>query len=413
MNGSDDKMRLASLHREYAAWNYAPDTEEVVNAVIFPQTIQTGDHGLRSQRHIFNGGVYRDTGEIVDLAIHHGMMGLRHVPDLKPDLPVSERLEGKWVYGGFAYRQVGHLLTESIGRLWVLDQKIPDVAGIVFIAPNAQRPSGLPTAQNIQDNAALTAGLKQFREALDILAPGLPVKVIGAATRVDRLIVPSQLMGLLPYGDLLSGHQIHREFAKKQVARAIGQDLVGRASHVYVSRSRFYKPTAAAFFMEDDLDRCFSEKGYDIIYPETISLLDQFRTYAAASHIVMAGGSAAHVAALAMSGIQNIILLRRYTDQNDQFSSQLLGMGALSAVMIDALKARFLPEPKEATFRQSASSGLYVLDVDRLSINLIDQGFITSPFSPTPLADRAADVKSACLALQATFGVDFTIREVS
>lgn len=410
-------VRLRSYKQTYSAWKYEPLVCEVCQAIVLPQTAQTLDHDLKHVFHhplmIFNGGVYTAAGEIIEESLHQGMLGLRHIPDTA-DLAEPECcLEGTWLYGGFLFRHIGHMMTESIGRLWALREAsgATPYKGVVFITMNGFPPVNSPLAEWLKQSAGVTERSTQTRQMLELFGVDMPVHLVGPATRVERLVVPSQLMGLLPYGDLMEGHVKYREGVWARVAEFVRPDLEVDKRRVYVSRARFLKPTSASIFGEAALDEYFQAHGYDVIYPETMSLRDQIERYASASHIVLAAGSAAHVAALAMNGTQDVVLLKRFPGQKDQFGPQLLAMGASRVTTVDVLAGRFLPldDQERREFAEPAPGGIYSIDFSGLWSRLAELDFVDGPLEETMQHEIDAQVPLVAQKLAERYGKVFGI----
>ncbi|MGI4801348.1 MAG: hypothetical protein ACRYG8_46465, partial [Janthinobacterium lividum] len=174
-------VRLRSYKKDYSSWTYGPLTREVCGAIVRPQTIQTLDHDLKTVFHhplmIFNGGVYTAAGEIVEEAIHEGMLGLRHVPDASDPAEPEHDLEGTWLYGGYLFRHIGHMMTESVGRLWALRDAsgATSCKGVVFIAMNGFPPADAPVAEWLKQSAGVTERSTQTRQMLELFGVDVPV----------------------------------------------------------------------------------------------------------------------------------------------------------------------------------------------------------------------------------------------
>ena len=218
-------------------------------------------------------------------------------------------------------------------------------------------------------------------------------------------------MGLLPYRDLLGGHAQYRNHARRRITTLAATAPTASPKRLYISRSKFDKPRAAAFLMEDLFERHFLSQGYEIVYPERLSLKRQLLLYANASHIVLAAGSAAHVAALAMNGSQHVALLTRYKDQNNQFLPQIEIMGAQFVKTFDALEAVLIPNSNDnrARVKLRSSEAVYIVNYAALWSQLSDHGFVDGPWiadDPTLIQQR---IDAALEALRTTYRCDFQV----
>lgn len=412
-------VRLNSFREDFKVWDYSPSVRIVDNALLMPQIIQGRNDELctiaRLPYLMFNGGVYDANGRIVEEALHQGAAGLRHVPDVDPSIEEVPRLPGKWLYGGMLYRHIGHMLTESVGRLWGLSKNDNSINGVVFIAYNGEyTPSCGKSEQDwASASAEYTSNVPHFIQLCKIFCPDIPVRVLGSSVRADHLVVPTQLMGLLPYRDLVGGHETFRQCVRDRVRDYLG-DIKPNGSRLFISRSRFIKPSAASIFGEKALDQYFQDHGYQVIHPENLTLGEQLFRYAAASHIVLAAGSAAHVIALATNPSQHVALVRRYPGQTNIFKTQLQLMGAGSSSIVDAIDARFLPSSTEERdlFRQSAASGIYTIDLETMWSQLQRLGFVNSSLTKDSRTFTLEEEWEFRLQLKAQYGKEFTLRKL-
>ena len=130
----------------------------------------------------FDGGVHDAAGTLVALG-RHGFCEHRSEPAPSVAPAPVRRLAGTWLFGGWLSLHFGHVLNESLGRLWAVDRLGgTPLAGIVFLSYDA----GLL--------ARATPVLPAFSEDLIRLA-GLTgaIHVTQAQTTIERLIPPEQL----------------------------------------------------------------------------------------------------------------------------------------------------------------------------------------------------------------------------
>jgi hypothetical protein len=411
MTDTNQAIRAASYHTNYQRWRYTDEITEFPQALVSPQFTTTTDHDFTTGHGMlftaFNGGVYDQHGTIVESALHRSMV--RHLPDNVPYQEHTEPLSGNWLYGGYLQRHIGHMLIESLGRLWAFDQLKDKLDGVVFVLMNGHYPVGskLSFDEWLVDAGEKGRVIRYFRELLDFLGIDKPIRVVGRPVRVEHLHVPAQGMGLLTQGDLIGGSAPYRAFIKRRLA---AQNFPAPATRkLYISRARLVRAglPAGQFFQESRLEQFFASEGYEIIYPELQDIPTQIAQYAMASHIVLPAGSAAHVAALCINGQQNIAVLRRFPRQNDQFTPQLRAMEPKSAVLVEALSGMFRPIQKEdwQKIGYSMASGAYLPDYPRLTVELRDLGFIanTLPHSPAIMEELTAE----CAAFTAYTKVPF------
>ncbi len=410
-------VRLQAYSERYKNWSYpAPKVVALDDALLLPQTVQTTDHEFKDLRSshlpLFNGGVY-DTNElIVSEALH--AHSLHHVPDHFPSSCSCEQLEGSWLYAGILMRHIGHMLTESIGRLWAFESIRSQIDGVIFIGMNGPTnlKDGETLDQFVRQSTATTLKAGLVQQMLQMFKIDVPLWIVDRPTRAKQLIVPVQLMGLLP-GDLIGGHPTYRDSVRANVERFIEPIEKTYPKKIFVSRSRFVKPGAASYFMEDRLDAHFIDAGYTVIRPESLNLKAQLQLYSTATHIVMAAGSAAHVAALAMNGTQNVVILQRDKFKREIFARQLLAMGARSATTISALGGIFWPlQQNEQSKYSSRFNGIFDIDVKRLWLQLSKLGFVTGEPAAEDLEHRSACIIRLCKDLEQEHGCRFELQPI-
>jgi hypothetical protein len=132
--------------------------------------------------------------------------------------------------------------------------------------------------------------------------------------------------------------------------------------------------------LEDALARC----GYVIIHPQEMPVQDQIGTYAAASRLVFADGSAVHLWSLvARPGQEVAVVLRR--PLNTLFGRWFRKLDCPKPVFIDARIADFRRRD-EASSRSTA-----LIDLRAVWTRLRDLGFHgdTAPLGPDPTAMAA------------------------
>lgn len=372
------------LYQPHYAWRKSIDWIE--NAVILPQTIRDRTSRLYpnpSSRQIYNSGVYRPEGHIVSSSVHVGHSDLVNIPDLDPSktiLPFHE-LSGKWLYGGVLKVDFGHTLTEGLGRLWGIKALNQELDGIVFTLFN-----GIPGAIG-QDCFSEETILKQCDRALSswphlielfrIFCPNLKIKLVGLPLRVDELVVPSQLMGLA-HGSLIGGHATYRDAINLSVKHAISEcQPIETPIKLYISRASM-SIKSGRFFAEDAIEELLTREGYQVLYPEKVTIKDQLRLYSAATHIILGTGSAAHMLALGVNKSHQIALLHREPGAWGGFATQLRLMGAGFVHEIDCIVGSYVPMASSGSdsFNIHPARAIQELDISRLWLDLQSKGFV-------------------------------------
>ena len=375
----NDRLRADSIRSLVDGPSAPPSVTMVSGAHILPRLEFAGSKGENPTRTA-SYGVYDSSGRIVTNSIH---VGHRAVPE-DPFGPRSgfRKLEGRWLFAGVAIPHLGHFLTECIGRSWAAGWLKEGFTGTIFITPAAVKvrlDAGF-TDDGSSRIMARRLGSGAEAAAVDIVRFPRAVHLVREPTWVEELVVPTQLVAL--HTNFIAGHPLFAEHIQASVDLAVASDDGDTPVRVYVSR-RHLAPDKGNFACEDLLEELFLSQGYLIVHPERISLVEQFKIYRRASHIVLAAGSACHVAALAMNGTQQIALLHRYKQNAGMFVLHMRGMGVRSLVEIDALKGYFMPCTEDGVASGWTRSGVrgpdravHVLDFQRLWESLISNGFV-------------------------------------
>lgn len=404
------EIRRLAYSRTYETWFYEQTREVLHGAVVVPQTSYKIEQDLspemKIRRHTFNGGVYDSAGLICQTALHEGKMDVRHVPDeLAPPAEVS--VDGKWLFGGFYFRHIGHMITESIGRLWGIEG-LEGCAGVVYICSNGSKSDTDPRSIEtwLEDNGKAAERNTYLQQMLSFCGINPRALFVTKPMSFDELVIPSQLAGLIPYKNLMRAHPAHHAFIQSRAARLSKANYIPR--RIFVSRRKLPR-LHDAFFMEDVLGDCLEAAGYLQFYPEMESLDDQIRTYGGATHIVLAAGSASHIVAMAMTGTQSVALLKRFDGQQDQFSEQLISAGAREATFIDVLDGMFLPQQTSDGQRLNLHKALLIYSVgfQRLFNYLVNEGFLEELPPRIWVESYLARARELCLRLEEHHGVPF------
>lgn len=327
--------------------------EEIPGAILCPLTrlddpqLDPATQSLRKGR--FDGGVYRPDGTLWPAGAsaylnHENIAPARVEPDR------SRRLRGRYLFAGLVQNlHFGHFLTENTTRLWGLDH-IGPVDGILYLG----RYPNQPLADYIVD---------LFR----VFAPGVPLVPVTDQVQVDLLLAPQALC--FPMG-ALSGHPLNRTFFKARID-ALPPAPTPLPKRVFVSRSRLSR-AAARFVLEEAIDANFRAQGYRVIHPETLSVREQLRLYAHASHLVFSEGSAIHLYALAARPGQKVYFIWRRQVMHPIFARQLdsFGVGPLEG---ENHVLAPLPNRRFPNDRARAAS---LLDFAALGADLAARGYV-------------------------------------
>ncbi len=235
-----------------------------------------------------------------DLIARAAMWRREALVTLPPPFPgdVTDRLEGRWLWGGVAYNHFGHFLVESLSRLWAVEDAHD---GILFVPRDPAKPQ----------LSGYQADLVQQ------IAGDCPVVMVDRPLQVAHLDVPGPGFGL---GRIAKGTKMFRA----HVAAHFGRDIAPEGPEdLFISRARL-GTAQGGFVGEDLLDRRMEDAGYTVFHPETAGIGEQIARYKAARRIVALDGSALHLVAMVARKDQDVaVILRRESGKSSSLRRQL------------------------------------------------------------------------------------------
>jgi capsular polysaccharide biosynthesis protein len=197
--------------------------------------------------------------------------------------PRTERLDGRWLYGGHWMQHFGHFVAETVTTLWPLEQ----VDGLVF-HKYLKRPWAEDPWQ---------------RRLLDLAGyAGVPVRVVDGRRplRVERLVVPGR--SVVAHG---WAHPQAREVWERVAEGARGaagprRVFLSRTGHNAGRRDEGHRSADRSTADWDAaVDAAFGRAGFAVARPEELPLEEQLALVADAELVAAASGSALHLSAFA------------------------------------------------------------------------------------------------------------------
>ncbi len=186
-----------------------------------------------------------------------------------------------------------------------------------------------------------------------------------SVAKVNRLVIPEQKFGL---GSLITAdrrfirfvHRIRREFSGSKTSRR----------KIYVSRTRF-SIGSGGILGESVIEVNLAAQGYHIVYPETLSLVQQLELYSLADTLIFSEGSAIHGYALVGHKSQKMgILCRR--GWPGLFVRHVESFRGKAPVRFNAIKGYYLPVRNPVPGARAAA----LLDYDEIRSQFLRSGFI-------------------------------------
>ncbi|WP_162148539.1 glycosyltransferase 61 family protein [Asticcacaulis sp. AC402] len=328
--------------------------EFIANAYVLPLTKL---HLAGAGRGHFDGGAYYADGNVCPAALH-----IKEAYDNQP-VPfdtqgVTGQLEGSHVFGGMLQNEhFGHFMVESLCRLWALSTLDGDFRSLVYY----NRIPRAPTANFIP-------------QVLDLLCPGVPITLIREPTRIARLAVPTPICN--PKNGVLLGHSaMAAMLAPVRALRGAGH------KRIYVSRARL-KPADGMILGETFIEKSLEAEGYHIVYPEELSISEQFKLYNDAYMLVFADGSAAHLYALVARRNQKVFIIWR-RKLNYTYIRQIQSFGGYKVHGESTITELFVP----ADAPEAVTQGKGRPDFNSLKAQLQRAGCITGRGWQAPTED--------------------------
>lgn len=319
-----------------------PSLEIIRNATLAPLTFLNRAKTPNSRN--FDGGVYYPGGEICQLGLQV-KGGYSNTPTETVE-PV-ENLPGRHVFGGMLQNwHFGHFMTESLSRLWAV-REIANVDSVVFYRrhPNVPR---LP---------------KWIADTLRMILGEIPVTIISAPTRIETLIVPSQIAHT---NGMIYGHPLARD-----MFRLAYKDEVDQPKRLYVSRAGL-SGKQGGLVCEDILEQNLAKAGYAIMRPERASIEAQIHAYRGADDIIFAEGSAIHFYAMVAKPGQNLFCVWRRNPCPMILSWQVKTFGGSNMHGKPCISHLYIPK-KDG---KDQVHGRAVLDFDNLRSQLTAKKFL-------------------------------------
>ncbi len=202
-------------------------------------------------------------------------------------IAAAEIIEDPAIYMGPLHGHFGHFLLESLGRAWALRDHGRGLK-VVFHFANFAGGDLTPSV--------LEKRLPPFvLNSLATLGVGLEQVILANRDlRFRRLLLPTNQLWLMLYcGPGAMAVYDH-------IRESLGPARTQGPRRIYLTRRRLDlgdgRKTPKSIGNEEEIERLFLARGFEIVAPETLSLLDQARLIAGATHMAGSTGSAMHMA---------------------------------------------------------------------------------------------------------------------
>jgi capsular polysaccharide biosynthesis protein len=282
------------------AWMWAvPFAEDLRNATQEGRWFRfDGAHTIVSlDGYTYSDCLFRNHG--VPRAVAIGPDADLRMPSAPPD--DSQRLAGEHVFLGDIHNHFGHLLVESVNRLWYLDRmSAPERAKAKFVF--------FRTWGALSDSL-MVPFLRLY--GIDIEN----VLVVDRHTIFESLVVPSPAQR--PFNAGIYYSQTMEAWYAELRDRYLAQhkpSLTRSFDRIYLSRGRFLAARQGQRVLAEAemVEERFRDAGFEIIHPEKLAFEDQLYLASAAREIAGPAGSAHHIAAFATRLERQTILTHPY-----------------------------------------------------------------------------------------------------
>ena len=228
----------------------------------------------------------------------------------------SDLLDQKVVYCGALIKQWGHFLVESVARLWYFLENDPTVDKYVFIS----------NASHFEAKNRIYGNYRQFFELLGIWDK---IDVVASPTTYREVVVPELGYSRKYYysDQYKSVFDRVRENALKKSEKTTAFD------RVFLSRSKLEKARKNEIGI-DLLDDYFQRNGYEILYPESLSLTDMIGYLNRASVCAAESGTLPHNFLFCSDGKQ-VEIMERQTTINE-IQTNIDQIKSLNVTYVDA-----------------------------------------------------------------------------
>lgn len=226
-------------------------------------------------------------------------------PHLTDDNNAGVEYTGMTVlYGGYLDPHWGHFLMESLSRLWPVFLSNIKVDKIVF-------------ASHLN---SLDAYAPNIREALRLAGVIDKVELVTKPRRFARIVVPQRAISPRHFA-CREANAVYDAVARQAIAEKGVAKTPSR--RIYLSRTRLPKARANEPGIEW-LDRYFAENGFEVIFPESLSLVDMIIKIQESDIVAAMSGTLPHNLVFGRYGTKTWIIEKTPVANNFQPGVDLL-----------------------------------------------------------------------------------------
>jgi hypothetical protein len=263
-----------SCEKDYRLNESAKEVSIIENGIILPAKLVSD--------FTAEGGVCDAEGNFIDGHLSGlSVVGLSIVAAYQIKEEIN-RVKETVVYGGFVYNHFGHMVIESLSRMWWFLENRDCGHKFVFISHNDSEHDNIKFIDYF-----LLLGLKEE----DII-------LLKEPSKFDKIVVPRQ--SIIPYNGFKN--------KAKTIFNTIRDNVVPtHYEKIYLTRTKLSRRDT---INEEYFEDYYCSIGYEIIAMEQLSIREQISIIAGAKHIACVSGSLQHHILFSQDGV-NITLLNK------------------------------------------------------------------------------------------------------
>lgn len=252
----------------------------VENGIILPcrkikNTIQKSEGGVTNQFGEFIAGhkTYLDANSTI--------IGWDCIRSYKPEIDIVKENQTV-IFGGCLIVQFGHFITEGFSRLWYLIQNPELDYKIIFLT--------FPGYNIFKfENILNSIGIKKDQ-----------YEIITKPTQFKKIIIPEQSIYI--GSGYLKEHQLIYD-------AIISRTKPSEFKKIYLSKSKFHINNSVR---EVYFEEFYQKRGFEIIYPETLTFIEQVAILNGADEVVCTMGTIQHLTFFCRNHVKVTIMAREY-----------------------------------------------------------------------------------------------------
>lgn len=226
------------------------------------------------------------------------------------------------LFAGLAPHQFGHVILNSLGRLWAL-QYLPEGTALLYFPQHQARMARYPS----------------LRPVLELLSISNRLLLHSESTRYHSLYSAEDNFGER------HGGAIKRRMRDWLLQRLVPAGPTTKGRKVYFTRSRLGQ-NVGRYCNEELIEQLLRADGYEVVAPERLSLHDQVSLMQNAEILLFAEGSALHLYGLIQRAGQRAGVIQRRRSLPSLILGQL-GEGVADFKFIDSISAIYWPPTRQ------------------------------------------------------------------